>query len=84
MAPFDLADNPDGFYRSAADAVGGGRREAFGVRQLAAALFSCPNNVSVPISASGGASEIAVLAAVAGQAQAQPKQLTLIYRAFRQ
>ncbi|NLH71916.1 MAG: hypothetical protein GX456_02550 [Verrucomicrobia bacterium] len=29
-----------------------GRREAFGVRQLAAALFLCPNNVSVPISAS--------------------------------
>ncbi|NLH72266.1 MAG: hypothetical protein GX456_04365 [Verrucomicrobia bacterium] len=24
-------------------------REAFGVRQLAAALSSCPNNVSVPI-----------------------------------
>ncbi|NLH71577.1 MAG: hypothetical protein GX456_00825 [Verrucomicrobia bacterium] len=32
--------------------MGVGRREAFGVRQLAAALFSCPNNVSVPISAS--------------------------------
>ncbi|NLH71948.1 MAG: hypothetical protein GX456_02720, partial [Verrucomicrobia bacterium] len=27
-----------------------GRREAFGVRQLAAALSSCPNNVPVPIS----------------------------------
>ncbi|NLH72292.1 MAG: hypothetical protein GX456_04495, partial [Verrucomicrobia bacterium] len=26
-----------------------GGREALGVRQLAAALFSCPNNVSVPI-----------------------------------
>ncbi|NLH75145.1 MAG: hypothetical protein GX456_19030 [Verrucomicrobia bacterium] len=26
-----------------------GRREAFGVRQLAAALFLCPKNVSVPI-----------------------------------
>ncbi|NLH74731.1 MAG: hypothetical protein GX456_16910 [Verrucomicrobia bacterium] len=29
--------------------MGVGRREAFGVRQLAAALFSCTNNVSVPI-----------------------------------
>ncbi|HOK77770.1 MAG TPA: hypothetical protein PLW35_08625, partial [Verrucomicrobiota bacterium] len=29
--------------------VGIGRREAFGVRQLAAALSSFPNNVSVPI-----------------------------------
>ncbi|NLH72241.1 MAG: hypothetical protein GX456_04235 [Verrucomicrobia bacterium] len=34
--------------------MGVGRREAFGVRQLAAALVSCPNNVSVPISASEG------------------------------
>ncbi|NLH74999.1 MAG: hypothetical protein GX456_18280 [Verrucomicrobia bacterium] len=31
--------------------MGIGRREALGVRQLAAALSSCPNNVSVPISA---------------------------------
>ncbi|NLH74800.1 MAG: hypothetical protein GX456_17260 [Verrucomicrobia bacterium] len=31
--------------------MGVGRREALGVRQLAAALFLCPNNVSVPISA---------------------------------
>ncbi|NLH72862.1 MAG: hypothetical protein GX456_07390 [Verrucomicrobia bacterium] len=30
--------------------MGVGRREAFGVRQLAAALFLCPNNVPVPIS----------------------------------
>ncbi|NLH72110.1 MAG: hypothetical protein GX456_03535 [Verrucomicrobia bacterium] len=30
--------------------MGVGRREAFGVRQLAAALFLSPNNVSVPIS----------------------------------
>ncbi|NLH73511.1 MAG: hypothetical protein GX456_10705 [Verrucomicrobia bacterium] len=29
--------------------MGVGRREAFGVRQLAAALFLCPNNVSVPM-----------------------------------
>ncbi|NLH73195.1 MAG: hypothetical protein GX456_09100 [Verrucomicrobia bacterium] len=29
--------------------MGVGRREAFGVRQLAAALSSCPNTVSVPI-----------------------------------
>ncbi|NLH73952.1 MAG: hypothetical protein GX456_12930, partial [Verrucomicrobia bacterium] len=29
--------------------IGVGKREAFGVRQLAAALFLCPNNVSVPI-----------------------------------
>ncbi|NLH75208.1 MAG: hypothetical protein GX456_19355 [Verrucomicrobia bacterium] len=41
---------------TAAGALGVGRREAFGVRQLAAALFSCPNNVSVPISAFGGSS----------------------------
>ncbi|NLH73223.1 MAG: hypothetical protein GX456_09240, partial [Verrucomicrobia bacterium] len=32
--------------------MGVGRREAFGVRQLAAALFLCPNYVPVPISAS--------------------------------
>ncbi|HOK77928.1 MAG TPA: hypothetical protein PLW35_09420, partial [Verrucomicrobiota bacterium] len=31
------------------DAVGAGRREAPGVRQLAAALSLCPNNVPVPI-----------------------------------
>ncbi len=36
-APFALAADPDGFPRAAADAVSGGRREAFGVRQLAAA-----------------------------------------------
>ncbi|NLH74770.1 MAG: hypothetical protein GX456_17105, partial [Verrucomicrobia bacterium] len=29
--------------------MGVGRREALGVRQLAAALFLCPNNVSVPM-----------------------------------
>ncbi|NLH73691.1 MAG: hypothetical protein GX456_11615 [Verrucomicrobia bacterium] len=34
--------------------MGVGSREAFGVRQLAAALSLCPNNVSVPISASEG------------------------------
>ncbi|NLH72924.1 MAG: hypothetical protein GX456_07705 [Verrucomicrobia bacterium] len=34
---------------ASADAVGVGGREAFGVRQLAAALFLCPNNVSVPM-----------------------------------
>ncbi|NLH73317.1 MAG: hypothetical protein GX456_09715 [Verrucomicrobia bacterium] len=54
MAPFDLAADPNGISPAAADAVGVGRREAFGVRQLAAALFLCPNNVSVPISASEG------------------------------
>ncbi len=48
-APFDPAADPDGFSRAAADAVGVGKREAFGVRQLAAALFLCPNNVPVPI-----------------------------------
>ncbi|HOK78684.1 MAG TPA: hypothetical protein PLW35_13315, partial [Verrucomicrobiota bacterium] len=42
--------NPNGSSRAAADAVGGARREAFGVRQLAAALCFCPKNVSVPIS----------------------------------
>ncbi|NLH73141.1 MAG: hypothetical protein GX456_08830 [Verrucomicrobia bacterium] len=51
MASFGLAADSDGFSRAAADAVGVGRREAFGVRQLAAALFSCPNNVSGTISA---------------------------------
>ncbi|NLH72992.1 MAG: hypothetical protein GX456_08060, partial [Verrucomicrobia bacterium] len=50
MAPFDLAADPNGFSRAAGDAVGVGRREALGVRQLAAALFSCTHNVSVPIS----------------------------------
>ncbi|NLH74472.1 MAG: hypothetical protein GX456_15590 [Verrucomicrobia bacterium] len=34
--------------------MGVGRREALGVRQLAAALSLCPNNVSVPISAPEG------------------------------
>ena len=48
-APFDHAADPNGFSRAAADAVGVGRREVFGVRQLAAALFSFPNNVSVPL-----------------------------------
>ncbi|NLH72234.1 MAG: hypothetical protein GX456_04200 [Verrucomicrobia bacterium] len=33
--------------------MGRGRREALGVRQLAAALLLCTNNVPVPISASG-------------------------------
>ncbi|NLH73323.1 MAG: hypothetical protein GX456_09745 [Verrucomicrobia bacterium] len=45
MAPFDLAADPDGLSRAAADAVGRGGREALGVRQLAAALFLCANNV---------------------------------------
>ncbi|NLH74407.1 MAG: hypothetical protein GX456_15255 [Verrucomicrobia bacterium] len=54
MAPFDLAPDPDGLSRAAADAGGVGRREAFGVRQLAAALSLCTHNVSVPISASEG------------------------------
>ncbi|NLH71581.1 MAG: hypothetical protein GX456_00845, partial [Verrucomicrobia bacterium] len=49
MAPFDIAAHPDGFSRAAADARGVGKRAAFGVRQLAAALSSCPNTVSVPI-----------------------------------
>ncbi|NLH72259.1 MAG: hypothetical protein GX456_04325 [Verrucomicrobia bacterium] len=49
MTRFDRAADPDGFSRAAADAVGVGRREALGVRQLAAALFLCSNNVSVPI-----------------------------------
>ncbi|NLH74743.1 MAG: hypothetical protein GX456_16970 [Verrucomicrobia bacterium] len=34
--------------------MGVGKREALGVRQLAAALFLSPNNVSVPISACAG------------------------------
>ncbi|NLH74608.1 MAG: hypothetical protein GX456_16285 [Verrucomicrobia bacterium] len=34
--------------------MGVGGREALGVRQLAAALFLCPNTVSVPISAAKG------------------------------
>ncbi|NLH74384.1 MAG: hypothetical protein GX456_15130, partial [Verrucomicrobia bacterium] len=50
MASFDLAADPDGFSRAAAHALGVGRREAFGVRRLAAALSSRPNNVPVPIS----------------------------------
>ncbi|NLH71510.1 MAG: hypothetical protein GX456_00490 [Verrucomicrobia bacterium] len=54
MAPFDLAPDPSGFSRAPSDAVGVGGREAFGVRQLAAALFPCPNNVPVPIPAFEG------------------------------
>ncbi|NLH74819.1 MAG: hypothetical protein GX456_17355, partial [Verrucomicrobia bacterium] len=42
---------PKGGTLTAVHAVGVGRREAHGVRQLAAALFLCPNNVPVPISA---------------------------------
>ncbi len=49
MVSFDPAADPDGFSRATADAVGVGRREAFGVRQLAAAFFLCANNMSVPI-----------------------------------
>ncbi|NLH73481.1 MAG: hypothetical protein GX456_10555 [Verrucomicrobia bacterium] len=45
MALFDLAADPNGFSPAAEDAVGVGKREAFGVRQLAAALFSCPSSV---------------------------------------
>jgi len=41
---------PKGGTRTAADAAGVGRREAFGVRQLAAALFLRANNASVLIS----------------------------------
>ncbi|MDH7503014.1 MAG: hypothetical protein QHJ82_09950 [Verrucomicrobiota bacterium] len=51
MAPFDLAADPDGFSRAAADAVVVCRREAPGVRQLAAALFLCVNNVPDTLSA---------------------------------
>ncbi|HOK76625.1 MAG TPA: hypothetical protein PLW35_02765 [Verrucomicrobiota bacterium] len=54
IAPLNLAADPNGSSRAAADAVRVGSREAFGVRQLAAALFLWPNNVSVPISASEG------------------------------
>ncbi|NLH74302.1 MAG: hypothetical protein GX456_14710 [Verrucomicrobia bacterium] len=45
MAPLDRAADPNGFSRATADAVGVGKREALGVRQLAAALFLCANNV---------------------------------------
>jgi len=38
MAPFDRLADPNGISPAAVDAVGVGRREAFGVRQLAAAL----------------------------------------------
>ncbi|NLH72012.1 MAG: hypothetical protein GX456_03045 [Verrucomicrobia bacterium] len=37
--------DPNGFSRAAVDAVSIGRREALGVRQLAAAFFLCANNV---------------------------------------
>ncbi|NLH75165.1 MAG: hypothetical protein GX456_19130 [Verrucomicrobia bacterium] len=53
MAPFDLAPDPSGFSRAPSDAAGVGRREAFGVRQLAAALLLCTNNVSVPSTIQG-------------------------------
>ena len=42
---------PIGLSRAAESAVGVGRREAFGVRQLAAALFVCASNVPGTISA---------------------------------
>ncbi|NLH75077.1 MAG: hypothetical protein GX456_18675 [Verrucomicrobia bacterium] len=45
---------PKGGTRTAVDAVGVGRREALGVRQLAAALFSCTNKVPGIISAALG------------------------------
>ncbi|NLH74129.1 MAG: hypothetical protein GX456_13815 [Verrucomicrobia bacterium] len=50
LSPYDhttfaLATDPNGFSCAAADALGVGRREAFGVRQLAAALFLCTNNL---------------------------------------
>ncbi|NLH71654.1 MAG: hypothetical protein GX456_01210 [Verrucomicrobia bacterium] len=51
LAPLDRAADPNGFSRAGADAVGVGRREAFGVRQLAAALSLCANNVPGTISA---------------------------------
>ncbi|NLH71736.1 MAG: hypothetical protein GX456_01625 [Verrucomicrobia bacterium] len=41
---------PEGGTLTAVDAVGVGSREAFGVRQLAAALFGFTNSVPVPIS----------------------------------
>ncbi|NLH75082.1 MAG: hypothetical protein GX456_18700 [Verrucomicrobia bacterium] len=49
MAPLPCAADPDGFSGAAADALGVSRREAFGVRQLAAAFSLCANNVSVPM-----------------------------------
>ncbi|NLH71838.1 MAG: hypothetical protein GX456_02145, partial [Verrucomicrobia bacterium] len=48
-AQFHETVPPKGGTLTAADALGVGSREAFGVRQLAAALFLCPNNVPVPI-----------------------------------
>ncbi|NLH72933.1 MAG: hypothetical protein GX456_07755 [Verrucomicrobia bacterium] len=52
MAQLDRAADPDGFSRFAADAVGVGRREALGVRQLAAPLLLCTNNEPVTLSSS--------------------------------
>ncbi|NLH73790.1 MAG: hypothetical protein GX456_12115 [Verrucomicrobia bacterium] len=43
--------DPNGISRAAADALGVGRREALGVRQLAAAFFPGANNVPGTISA---------------------------------
>ncbi|NLH71961.1 MAG: hypothetical protein GX456_02785, partial [Verrucomicrobia bacterium] len=43
--------SPAGMHKQrACPHIGVGKREAFGVRRLAAALFLRPNNVSVPIS----------------------------------
>ncbi|HOK78368.1 MAG TPA: hypothetical protein PLW35_11690 [Verrucomicrobiota bacterium] len=50
----ERADQTSTARGAAADAVRVGRREALGVRQLAAALFLCANNVSVPMSAFEG------------------------------
>ncbi|NLH74029.1 MAG: hypothetical protein GX456_13315 [Verrucomicrobia bacterium] len=62
MAPLDLAGDPDGFSHAAADAVGVGRREALGVRQLAAALFFCTNNEpGTLLASSGGKTQTACL-----------------------
>ncbi|NLH71758.1 MAG: hypothetical protein GX456_01735 [Verrucomicrobia bacterium] len=49
MVSLDRAADPDGFSRAAAHAVRVGKREALGVRQLAAALFLCANNVPAPV-----------------------------------
>ncbi|NLH72570.1 MAG: hypothetical protein GX456_05910 [Verrucomicrobia bacterium] len=65
MAPFDFAADPNGISRGAAYAVGVGRREAFGVRQLAAALFLCINNVPVTLFPKPHSGEISGLESVA-------------------
>ncbi|NLH73100.1 MAG: hypothetical protein GX456_08620 [Verrucomicrobia bacterium] len=65
--------------------MGFGRREALGVRRLAAALVSCTNNVSVPISGSRPRlSPAAHVCPAHGGAQEQRRRLASVTRLLTQ